>query len=48
VIAEVGAEGPSDLGRVMGPALKRLGGAADGKQVNAVVRALLSPKEAGS
>ena len=42
VIAEVGAEGPKDLGRVMKPALARLGPAADGKVVSQTVRRLLS------
>jgi uncharacterized protein YqeY len=42
VIAESGAEGPKDMGRVMKPALGRLGPAADGKLVNQVVRRLLA------
>jgi len=42
VIAEIGAEGPKDIGRVMKPALARLGPAADGKVVNQTVRRLLS------
>ena len=42
VIAEVGATGPRDLGRVMRPALERLGPLADGKAVNEVARRLLS------
>lgn len=42
VIAEVGARGPRDVGRVMRPALERLGPAADGKLVNETVRRLLS------
>lgn len=42
VIAETGASGPRDMGRVMKPALERLGPAADGKQVSAVVRQLLA------
>jgi hypothetical protein len=42
VIAEVGAQGPRDVGRVMRPALERLGPAADGKLVNATARRLLS------
>lgn len=42
VIDEVGATGPKDLGKVMKPALERLGPAADGRQVNAVARRLLS------
>jgi hypothetical protein len=42
VIAEVGASGPRDVGRVMRPALERLGPAADGRLVNATARRLLS------
>src|SRR5262249_35677515 len=42
VIAELGASGPRDLGRVMRPALERLGAAADGKLVNETARRLLS------
>jgi uncharacterized protein YqeY len=42
VIAEVGAQGPRDVGRVMRPALERLGAAADGKLVNETARRLLS------
>lgn len=41
VIAEVGASGKKDMGRVMKAALARLAGAADGKQVQAVVARLL-------
>jgi uncharacterized protein YqeY len=43
VIAELGAQGPRDVGRVMRPALERLGPAADGKLVNATARRLLGP-----
>jgi len=42
VIAEVGAQGPRDVGRVMRPALERLGAAADGKLVNETARRLLA------
>jgi uncharacterized protein YqeY len=42
VIGEVGASGPRDVGRVMKPALERLGPAADGRQVNQVARRLLA------
>ena len=42
VIVEVGAESPKDLGRVMKPALARLGAAVDGKQVSQLVRDLLA------
>ena len=42
VIAELGASGPRDVGRVMRPALERLGAAVDGKLVNETARRLLS------
>jgi uncharacterized protein YqeY len=42
VIAEVGAESPKDMGRVMKSALARLGPAADGKAVSQTVKRLLS------
>lgn len=41
VIAEVGAQGPKEMGRVMGPLVARTKGRADGKLVNQVVRELL-------
>jgi uncharacterized protein YqeY len=41
VVAEVGAEGPRDMGRVMKPVLARLGPAADGKLVSQTVKRLL-------
>ena len=46
VIAEVGAGTPRDVGRVMRPALERLGPAADGKLVNETARRLLSESKA--
>jgi uncharacterized protein YqeY len=42
VIAIVGAAGPRDMGKVMKPALERLGAAADGKQVSQAVKKQLS------
>ena len=43
VIAELGAESPKDMGKVMKAALERLGPAADGKQVSELARRLLQP-----
>lgn len=42
VIADLGAEGPRQMGQVMGTLMPRLKGRADGKLVNEVVRGLLS------
>ena len=42
VIAEVGATGPGDMGKVMGPLIKRVGGRADGARVSALVREQLA------
>lgn len=42
IIAEAGATGPADMGRVMGLATKKLTGQADGKAISEVVRAMLS------
>lgn len=42
VIAETGAAGPKDMGKVMGLANQRLAGQADGKTISAVARALLA------
>ena len=41
IVAEVGAAAPSDMGKVMGVATKRLAGLADGKAISAVVRRIL-------
>ena len=41
VIAETGATGPKDMGKVMGVATKRLAGRAEGKVVSAKVKELL-------
>lgn len=41
IIAETGAKGPGDLGRVMGVASKKLAGQADGKAISALVKTLL-------
>ncbi len=41
VIEEIGAEGPRDIGRVMGEMMKRFKGRVDGKSVNRIVTGLL-------
>ena len=41
-IAEAGAEGPQDMGKVMGPAMAKVAGRADGKRVSALVRERLA------
>ncbi len=42
IIAEVGAEGPKDMGKVMGVATKKLAGRADGKLISQKVKNLLA------
>jgi len=42
IIAEVGASKPSDMGKVMGVATKRLAGLADGRLISTVVKKLLA------
>jgi uncharacterized protein len=42
LIAEVGASGVKDMGKVMGAASKKLAGKADNKTISEVVRELLS------
>ena len=42
IIAEIGASGMSDMGKVMGVATKRLAGQADGRLISGIVRKLLA------
>ncbi|WP_053406158.1 GatB/YqeY domain-containing protein [Persicobacter sp. CCB-QB2] len=42
IIAETGAEGPKDMGKVMGVATKSLAGKADGKSISTMVKTLLN------
>lgn len=42
IIAQVGASGPKDMGKVMGQATKALVGRAEGKVISAMVRDLLT------
>ena len=42
IIAQVGAKGPQDMGKVMGVASKSLAGKADGKMISEIVKKLLA------
>lgn len=42
IIAQVGATGPQDMGKVMGTASKQLAGKAEGKVISEKVKALLN------
>lgn len=42
VIADVGANGPGDMGKVMGIASKKFAGRADGKTISELVKKLLA------
>jgi uncharacterized protein YqeY len=46
VIADLGASGPKDMGKVMPAAMSRLKGRADGRTVNQVVTRLLAEQTA--
>jgi hypothetical protein len=42
IMAQVGASTPQDLGKVMGPAMARLKGRAEGKKIQDLVKAKLT------
>ena len=42
IISETGASSPADMGKVMGAAIKKLAGRADGKTISAAVKELLA------
>lgn len=42
VIAELSAQGPKDLGKVMNAAMQRVAGKAQGKEVNEIARRLMN------
>ena len=42
IVAETGASQPSDMGKVMGVATKRLAGQADGRLISSIVKRLLT------
>ena len=42
IIERLGANSPADMGKVMGAATKELAGKADGKEISAMVKALLA------
>lgn len=42
IIAQVGATGPQDMGKVMGVATKQLAGKAEGRTISAIVKQLLA------
>lgn len=44
IIETIGANGPQDMGKVMGVATKALAGKADGKDIAAKVKAILAAK----
>ena len=42
IIATVGANGPQDMGKVMGVATKQLAGKAEGRLISTIVKQLLN------
>ncbi|MEQ8338443.1 MAG: GatB/YqeY domain-containing protein [Cyclobacteriaceae bacterium] len=42
IIADVGASGPQDMGKVMGVATKQLAGKADGKLISTITKEILN------
>ncbi|MBT9310906.1 GatB/YqeY domain-containing protein [Leptothoe kymatousa] len=42
IIAQTGASGPREMGKVMGPAMKKMKGKADGAKVQALVKSKLA------
>ena len=42
IITEVGATTMKDMGKIMNPAKEKIGGSADGKRINQIVKQLLS------
>jgi len=42
IVAQTGASGPQDMGKVMGMATKALAGKSDGKTISGIVRQLLT------
>ncbi len=42
IVAETGAKGPADMGRVMGVATKALAGVADGRAISSAVKNILA------
>ncbi len=42
IIEQNGVQSPSEMGKIMGIAMKELAGKADGKQISAIVKKLLS------
>lgn len=42
IVEIMGAKSPADMGKVMGAATKQLAGKADGREISAIVRQLLS------